>query len=210
VAVIQLEQPLTQPAGTQLKIAWRVTDMPGCMRFSITRAAAPAAPAVNHAALLAIQIPAAERTEQHQAAIFTAWRTTVADAKAINDEIEASWKEYPQAETSILHLVEREPANHRPTHRLDRGNGIHGCYRAAHAGGISPSGHARAIAWDLPAGWLIRSPFTARVAVNCTGRRWHGLVETPRFRYRGRSPSTELLTGWRSIFRARLTQDRSA
>jgi mono/diheme cytochrome c family protein len=206
VAVIQLEQPLTQPAGTQLKIAWRVTDMPGCMRFSITRAAAPAAPAVNHAALLAIQIPAAERTEQHQAAIFTAWRTTVADAKAASDEIDEIWKEYPQAETSILHLVEREPANHRLTHLLDRGNWDQPL------AAVEP--HTPAAFHPFPADaphnrlgfarWLAdpRSPFTARVAVN---RVWQaifgtGLVETPEdFGTRAPVPEHRELLDWLAV-----------
>ena len=44
VAVVQFEQPLQLPAGTELKVVWRMTDMLGCARFSITRQATPAAP----------------------------------------------------------------------------------------------------------------------------------------------------------------------
>ncbi|HUE70710.1 MAG TPA: PSD1 and planctomycete cytochrome C domain-containing protein [Pirellulaceae bacterium] len=205
-AVIQLEQPLTQPAGTQLKIAWKMTDMVGCMRFSITRAAAPAVPPVNHAAMLAIQIPPSERSEEQQSAIFTAWRTTVADAKAINDEIEAIWKDYPVAETSILHLVEREPANHRPTQLLDRGNWDQPLTAVQPH---TPAGFHPFPA-DAPrnrlgfARWLAdkRSPLTARVAVN---RIWQaifgaGLVETPEdFGTRAPVPEHRELLDWLAV-----------
>lgn len=206
VAVIQLEQPLTQPAGTQLKIAWKMTDMLGCIRFSITRAAARAAPPVNHAAILALQTNAAERNEQQQSALFTAWRHTLDDAKTINDEMEGIWKEYPQAETSILHLVEREPANHRATHLLDRGNWDQP--RQV----VEP--HTPAAFHPFPADaprnrlgfarWLAdeRSPLTARVAVN---RVWQamfgvGLVETPEdFGTRSPVPEYRELLDWLAV-----------
>ena len=206
VAVLQLEKPLNEPAGTQIKIAWRVTDMPGCMRFSVTRAAAPAAPAVDHAAILALQAPAAERTSQQQSSLFTAWRASLPDAKPINDEIAAIWTEFPQAETSILHLVEREPGNPRPTHLLDRGNWD----QPLHV--VQP--HTPAVFHPFPADaprnrlgfarWLAdkRSPFTARVAVN---RVWQaifgdGLVETPEdFGTRAPVPEYRALLDWLSV-----------
>jgi hypothetical protein len=206
VAVLQLEQPLTQPAGTQLKVVWRVTDMPGCMRFSVTRAAAPTAPNVDHAAVLAMQAPAAERSPEQQSAIFAAWRASVPDAKAITDEIDAIWKEYPQAETSILRLMEREPANRRVTHLLDRGNWDQPRQE------IEP--HVPAAFHPFPqdaprnrlgfARWLVdpRSPFTARVAVN---RVWQamfgtGLVETPEdFGTRAPVPEHRELLDWLSV-----------
>ena len=205
-AVLQLEQPLSQPAGTQLKIVWRVTDMPGCMRFSITRAAAPAAPAVDHAAILALQTPAAERSAPQQSAIFNAWRMTLADAKAVNDEIDAFWKEYPQAETSILHLMERGPAHRRVTHILDRGNWDQPRQD------VEP--HTPAAFHPFPedaprnrlgfARWLAdpRSSLTARVAVN---RVWQaifgsGLVETPEdFGTRAPVPEHRELLDWLSV-----------
>ena len=36
VAVVQFEQPLEFPDGSQLKIVWRMGDMLGCARFSLT------------------------------------------------------------------------------------------------------------------------------------------------------------------------------
>ncbi|MFO0941260.1 MAG: DUF1549 domain-containing protein [Pirellulales bacterium] len=55
VAVLQFEAPLNPPAGTRFKIAMRMTDMAGCCRFSLTTAAAPAAAAVDYAAIFAKQ-----------------------------------------------------------------------------------------------------------------------------------------------------------
>ncbi|MBI3865208.1 MAG: PSD1 domain-containing protein [Planctomycetia bacterium] len=206
VAVVQFEQPLQVPAGTQLKIAWRMTDMLGCARFSITRQPAPAAPPVSHAAILALQTPAAQRNADQNAAVFAAWRESVAEAKPISDEIAALWNTYPQAGTSILHLAEQEPANRRKTHLLDRGNWDQP--RAV----VEP--HTPAAFHPYPADaprdrlgfarWLTdkRSPLTARVAVN---RVWQaifgsGLVETAEdFGTRAAVPEYRELLDWLAV-----------
>lgn len=206
VAVLQFEKPLAAPEGTQFKIAWRMTDMLGCARWSVTRAAAPAAPPVNHAAILALQTPAAERTPEQQATIFAAWRASLADSKAASDEIAVIWKDYPQAATSILHMQEREPANRRATHLLDRGTWDKPMK------GVEP--HTPAAFHPFPADaprnrlgfakWLVdkRSPFTARVAVN---RVWQaifgtGLVETPEdFGTRAPVPEYRELLDWLAV-----------
>lgn len=206
VAVIQFAETLHLPEGTQLKLAWRMTDMLGCCRFSITRAPAPAAPPASHAAVLALQIPTADRTAEQNAAMFAAWRASVAEAKAINDEIEALWNTYPQAATSILHLAEQEPANRRKTHLLDRGNWDQPLRV------IAP--HTPAALHPYPqdaprdrlgfARWLVdpRSPLTARVAVN---RVWQsifgtGLVETAEdFGTRTPVPEYRELLDWLAV-----------
>jgi hypothetical protein len=204
--VLQFEKPLVYPEGTQLKISWRTTDMLGCCRFCITREPAPAAPPVAHAAILAIQTPAGERTTDEQAAIFTAWRESLPEAKAISEEIDRIWTDYPQAATSILHLVEREPANRRLTHLLDRGNWD----RPKHD--VEP--HTPASFHSFPEGaprnrlgfaqWLAdrRSPLAARVAVN---RIWQavfgaGLVETPEdFGTRSPVPEYREVLDWLAV-----------
>jgi len=206
VAVVQFEQPLQLPAGTQLKIAWRMTDMLGCCRFSITRQPTPAALPISHAAMLALQIPPAERTPAHTDAVFAAWRAGVADAQPINDEIDAAWSTYPQAATSVLHLVEQEPPHRRQTHRLDRGSWdlplevIEPCTPTVFHP-FSP---------DLPrnrlgfARWLTdpRSPLTSRVAVN---RIWQaifgtGLVETAEdFGTRSPVPEYQDVLDWLAV-----------
>lgn len=206
VVVVQFEQPLSVPEGTQLKLAWRMTDMLGCCRWSITRQPAPAAPAVDHAATLALQTPAAARTPEQQGALFTAWRQSVVDLKPINDEITAQWNTFPVAGTSILHLVEQEPANRRPTQLLDRGNWDQPLRV------IEP--HTPAAFHPFPADaprnrlglarWLTdpRAPLTARVAVN---RIWQsmfgaGLVETAEdFGTRAPVPEYRELLDWLAV-----------
>lgn len=206
VAVVQFEQPLVLPEGSQIKVAWRMTDMLGCLRLSLTRQAAPAAPPVNHAAILALQTPAASRSAEQNQALFTAWRTSLPEAKAINDEITALWNSLPQAGTSILHLAEREPTNHRTTYLLERGNWDQPTRP------ISP--HTPAAFHPFPADapqnrlgfarWLTdpKSPLTARVAVN---RVWQsmfgtGLVETPEdFGTRAPVPEYLELLDWLAV-----------
>jgi len=184
VAVVQFEQPLQFPTGTELKVVWRNTDMLGCCRFSITRQPAPTAPSVPHAAMLALQTPAAERSDAQNDMVFAAWRATVADVQPINEEIAALWATYPDAATSILHLAEQSAPFRRETHRLDRGNWDQ---PREVVEPFTPAAFP-AFAADLPrnrlgfARWLTdrNSPLTARVAVN---RVWQaifgtGLVET--------------------------------
>ncbi len=206
VAVLQFEKPLDVPEGTELKLAWRMTDMLGCCRFSITRQPAPAAPPVSHAAMLALQTPAAARTSEQNAVLFAVWRTSIAEAKPINDEIDALWNSFPQAATSILHMAEQEPTRRRNTQVLDRGNWDQPLRI------VKP--HTPAAFHPFPddaprdrlgfARWLTdrRSPLTARVAVN---RVWQtlfgaGLVETPEdFGTRAPVPQYRELLDWLAV-----------
>ena len=184
VAVVQFERPLEFPDGTQLKIAWRMGDMLGCARFSISTDANPAATAVDHAVDLALRVPAEQRSTTQNDAVFAAWRKSVSELKPSNDEIDALLKSQPVALTSILHMAEREINNPRRTHVLDRGNWDQPLQ--AIESHVPATFHA--FPEDAPknrlgfAQWLAdrRSPLTARVAVNQT---WQaifgtGLVET--------------------------------
>ena len=206
VAVVQFEQPLEFPEGTQLKVVWRMGDMLGCARFSITTGTAPTAPIVDHAAMLALGVPQAQRTTAQNAAVFTAWRKSVAELKPLNDEIDAAIKSQPAAATSILHMAERETNNVRRTHLLDRGNWDQPLQA------IEP--HVPAAFHAFPehapqnrlgfALWLTdrRSPLTARVAVNQT---WQaifgaGLVETSEdFGTRAPVPEYPELLDWLAV-----------
>jgi hypothetical protein len=208
VAVVQFERPVTLPPGTQLKVALQMdgSGMLGCCRLSITRQPAPVAPPIDHAAMLSMLTPAKYRTTEQNAAVFAAWRSGLADLKAINEEIDSHWKSTPQAMTSILHLREREAANHRTTYFLNRGNWDQPVRK------IEP--HVPAALHPFPAGsprnrlgfarWLAdrSSPLTARVAVN---RTWQaifgsGLVETPEdFGTRAPSPVYRELLDWLAV-----------
>lgn len=198
VAVIQFAEPLSAPAGTQLRLTVRMNHsgdgngrgqraiaMLGRMRFSTTRSPSPKTPAIDHAAQLALATPVNQRSAEQQAAMLDAWRRTLPGAKALNAEAEALWKTWPaEPTTSVLHLAERGAADARPTHLLERGV----WNQPKHA--VLP--HVPAALHPLPeqtpvnrlafARWLVdpNSPLTARVAVN---RVWQtvfgaGLVET--------------------------------
>jgi len=189
VAVVQFEQPLDQPEGTELRVVVRMAGgdtqrMLACCRVSLTTAPSPAAPPIDHAAMLAIRTPPDRRTSADDAALFAAWRKGAADLQPINDEIAGLWAKMPVAPTTVLHLDERPHARHRVTHLLDRGAWNQPLRE------IGP--HVPAALHPFPADaprnrlgfarWLVdpRSPLTARVAVN---RVWQtlfgtGLVET--------------------------------
>ncbi|MFO0905094.1 MAG: PSD1 and planctomycete cytochrome C domain-containing protein [Pirellulales bacterium] len=206
VAVVQFEKPLDAPPGTQIKIAWRMSDMLGCARFSLTTAPQPVTPPIDYAAQLALAKPEADRTPDELTAITAAWRTSVPEAKAVSDEIAKLWAAFPQAPTSILHLAEREPANRRATYLLDRGNWDQPKRE------VQP--HTPAAFHPFPADaprnrlgfarWLAdpRSPLTARVAVN---RLWQavwgvGLVETSEdFGTRAPAPEYRELLDWLAV-----------
>jgi len=194
VAVVRFEKPLDLPAGTRLRISLRwsggeivqsTSAMLGCCRFGLTTAPAPAAPPVDHAAILAARIPTAERTEADRAAVFTAWRKAMPDLGSLNDRIAAAWAKVPQAPTTVMHAAARSAAQHRATHLLDRG--VWNAPRHEVAPHTPAALHPLVPSSDPPrlafARWLVdpRSPLTARVAVN---RIWQtlfgrGLVETP-------------------------------
>lgn len=206
VAVMQFETPLNYPEGTQIKIAWRMGDMPGCARFSLTHDATPAAPAVDHGAVLAMRTPAADRSAEQSTALFSAWRKSVAELKAVSDEIDGLWKSTPQAPTTVLHMAARETSNHRATSVLDRGNWDQPTRP------VEP--HVPAAFNPLPenapknrlgfAMWLTdpKAPLTARVAVNQT---WQavfgtGLVETPEdFGTRSAVPEYREILDWLAV-----------
>jgi hypothetical protein len=153
-----------------------------------------------------LQVPAKDRTAAQRDAIFTAWRKAVPGLKAVNAEIDAAYKSMPVANTSVLHLAEREPTNPRRTHLLTRGEWDQ-------PGEVVPAGTPAAL-HPFPPGaprtrlgfarWLVdpRSPLAARVAVNQT---WQaifgtGLVETAEdFGTRAPVPEYRELLDWLAV-----------
>lgn len=205
-AVIQFETPLTLPSGGELKIAWRMGDMPGCVRFSVTTATGPAAPAVNHGAVLAMLRPADERTALEQQRLFEAWRQSIDALTEINQQLEQLQKSVPQAATTVLHLEERSTRETRTTHRLSRGEWSQPLEP------VEP--HVPAAFHPFPddapknrlgfARWLVaeESPLTARVAVNYVwqGLFGSGLVETSEdFGTRAPVPEYRDLLDWLAV-----------
>ena len=210
VAVVQFEKPLDLPAGTQLRIVLKAQggpgDMLGCCRLSLTKDPSPAAPPIDHAAILAARTPGAERTDADRTALFAAWRRSVPDLAALNARIAAAWAKAPHAPTTVMHAASRSAARHRPTHLLDRGVWNQPKHEVApHV----PAGLHPLVASDDPprlafAKWLVdpRSPLAARVAVN---RIWltlfgQGLVETPDdFGTRAPLPEHRALLDWLAV-----------
>ncbi len=205
-AVIQFETPLSLPSGTELKIAWRMGDMPGCVRFSLTDAATPAAPAVDHGAVLAMLRPAELRTTLEQQSLFHAWRHSVDVPAETNQQLDQLLKSVPQAATTILHLEERSIRETRATHRLLRGEWSQPLEL------VEP--HVPAAFHPFPddaprnrlgfARWLAsaESPLTARVAVNYVwqGLFGNGLVESSEdFGTRSPVPEYRELLDWLAV-----------
>lgn len=216
VAVAQFNPPLTFPPDTQLKVALLTnhggddngskTTQIGHFRVSLTTSPNPKVDATPYSAVQLLRVPAAKRSPQMQGEIFAAWRAAVPEFKAYNDEIEALWKQYPEAMTSVLHLAERRPRDARDTHRLDRG-GWDKPLESVKPGVMSA---LQPLPKDAPlnrltfARWLAdeKSPLTARVAVN---RVWQaifgtGLQETEEdFGTRAPEPSHPELLDWLAV-----------
>ncbi|MCC7336085.1 MAG: PSD1 domain-containing protein [Pirellulaceae bacterium] len=211
VAVVQFDKPLDCPAETEMKVVLRMKEMLGSCRISTTTApnptATPMGVSVDYAAVLAALTPAAERSEEQQSTLFAAWRKSLPELQALNDESETVWQRYPQAMTSVLHLAKRSEQQHRPTHMLLRGEWDQPqeatvephVPRAFHP--LDPTlGNGR-LAF---AHWLVdqRSPLAARVAVN---RVWQvmfgdGLVETSDdFGTRAPVPEQRELLDWLAV-----------
>jgi hypothetical protein len=192
VAVVQLETPLEGVGDCKLKIVWRQGDMVGCCRISVTDAPNPIAPEIDHDAMLALAQPDTDAGTSDRVTVGTevadrdllAWLRTRGDAAENVQRIEALWKQFPQAKTSVLHMAEREPDRSRQTYTLQRGNWDQPLDPVKPT--MLTSFHTPDSEDDPPrlrlARWLAdrESPLTARVAVN---RVWQnvfgeGLVET--------------------------------
>lgn len=218
VAVVQFEQPLTLPAGTQLKVAL-VTNhggddngaknvQIGRFRAALTTSPNPQASSTPYAAQLAMQKPVAERTEAEQAELFAAWRMSVPELKQYNEAVAALYAQLPEPLTTVLNLAERKGEMHRDTFVLNRGTwdkpdeqvqpGVPAALHPMHvAEGTKPNRLTFAQ-------WLVdkESPLSARVAVN---RVWQaifgiGLHDTPEdFGTRAAEPVHAELLDWLAV-----------
>ena len=129
-AVFVLEKPITNEKGSQITFkvdqkhgGWNSDDNQnnnlGRFRFSVASDPAAQADPVPARVRSILAIPAAERTEGQVNAVFSHWRTTVAEWKDVNDRIEALWAMHPRPESQ---LVLHETAAGRTTHMLKRGD----------------------------------------------------------------------------------------
>ena len=194
VAVVQFADPVSLPAGTQVKIKLvfkhsaggdgRQSTILGRMRLALTKSPDPRAAPYDHAATIAMQKPAKNRGAAERAALFAAWRKTVPELKEIHEEVSQLQRQYPEASTSVLSLSARELQDRRGTFLLDRGEWD----RPQHQVAPQVPAILHPLSVENPdrlafARWLVvrRSPLAARVQVN---RVWQaifgtGLVKKP-------------------------------
>jgi len=115
-AVVRFEKPLELPAGTRLRISLKWSGakqhgegtMLGCCRLGLTKAASPAAPPIDHGAILAARKPAAERTAADESALFTAWSKTVPEHGHLTENIKKNCRDTERASAAlVMDLKER-------------------------------------------------------------------------------------------------------
>jgi hypothetical protein len=129
-AVFVTEKPFGQTGGTLLNISlkqmhggWNSDDNMnnnlGRFRLSVTTAANPQADPVPKQVRDILNIPRDQRSADQIATVFSYWRTTVPDWKAINDQIEALWQQWPKGSTTLALMARSE---RRDTRMLIRGD----------------------------------------------------------------------------------------
>lgn len=208
-AVFVLEKPIEVKAGMEFSVSlsmkhggWNSDDLQtmnlGRYRISVTDAANAEADPLPPK--LREWIEKGETAGEHERALFTAFRTSVAEWKAVNDEIEALWKTHPEGTTTLVLDSREQP---RMTSVLKRGDFL--------KPGDKVSTGVPAMLNPLPAkadssrltfaNWLVSrdAPTTARAFVNRVWQAYFGigLVETPEdFGIQGAKPSHPELLDW--------------
>ena len=216
-AVFTLEKPLSYfPAagGVELTFTlkqnhggWNNNDnqqnQPGRMRLSFTTAPNAEADPLPAAVREILSIPSEQRSPAQQAAVFSYWRTTVADWREANAEIARLLAEHPEGSMQLVYQERDEP---RESHLLKRGDFLRpdkvvapGVPAFLHP--LPPNVKADRLAF---ARWLVdrNSPTTARSIVN---RLWQayfgtGLLETSEdFGLQSPAPSHPELLDWLAV-----------
>ena len=217
--VVRFKEPLNLAAGEKLRVTLRFkhsgkdihgrdTQLLGRFRTALTTAAEATASKIPTAARFALALPAATRTPEQQAALFAAWRSSVASYADTTAAIEKLWAEYPSEDTTVLTIGERIAEDTRGTFILDRGawdkpktRVTPGTPAFLHARRPELAQEPNRLAF---AHWLVdrRSPTASRVAVN---RVWQalfgsGLVETSEdFGVRANSPAQPEVFDWLAV-----------
>ncbi len=213
-AVFVAEKPISHAGGALLNFylkqfhgGWNSDDNQnnnlGRFRLSVATAADPTADPLPLHVREILAIPRDERTPSQTAAVFSFWRTTVAEWKAENDAIEALWRSHPDGSSQLVLQAREKP---RETHLLQRGDFLKPARQVEP--GVPSFLHA------LPEGaeptrltfarWLVdrRSPTAARSIVN---RIWQayfgiGLVATSEdLGLQSEAPSHPELLDWLAV-----------
>lgn len=217
-AVFTFEKPLEAAGGLRLTFklqqthgGWNSDDNQnnnlGRFRFAVTSADGGVADPLPADVRTFLQTPAAKRTAEQTACVFSYWRTTVPDWQEANRRIDALWQSHPQGTTQLA-LAERGKL--RKTHRLERGNFLAPAEELGPGvpdflNPLTKQGAADAPATRLDfAHWLAdrSSPTTARSIVN---RIWQayfgtGLVATAEdLGTQGDPPTNPELLDWLAV-----------
>lgn len=188
-AVFTAEKPIGHAQGTQLSInlrqmhgGWNSDDNMnnnlGRFRISVTSSPNPAADPVPRQVREILSIPREQRTESQTAMVFSYWRTTVADFKEANDQIEALWQQWPAGSTTLTLMAREQP---RDTRMLVRGDFLKpdksvtpGVPAFLHP--LDPRDASSPSSRLTLARWIVdrRSPTAARVMVNRVWQAYFG------------------------------------
>ncbi|MES1261834.1 MAG: DUF1549 and DUF1553 domain-containing protein, partial [Acidobacteriota bacterium] len=175
----------------------------GRLRLSVTSAPDAVADPLPANVRELLATPRARRSPGQEQAIFSYWRTTVAEWKDENDTIAALWKQHPEGSSQ---LVLNERARPRETHQLTRGDFL--------SPGKEVSPGVPSFLNPLPANapanrltfakWIVArdSPTTARAFVNRLWQTYYGIgiVETSEdFGTQSSPPSHPELLDWLAV-----------
>jgi mono/diheme cytochrome c family protein len=129
-AVFVPEEPIEMADGCEIQFhlvqnhgGWNSDDNQnhnlGRFRLSITGSANAVEKFIPARAREVLRIAREQRSPAQKAALFSAWRTAVADWKEANDRIEALWRQHPEGSSQLALAAREEP---RTTSLLHRGD----------------------------------------------------------------------------------------
>ena len=213
-AVFVLEAPVAHPAGTILTFklqqnhgGWNSDDNQnnnlGRFRLSVTTHPTATADQLSPEVRGVLAVPAEQRSAEQQALIFSAWRTGMSEWQAVNEQIEALWKQHPPGASQ---LVLGQRGEQRPTHLLMRGDFLKPADVVEP--GVPSFLHPLAESTEPPrlrfARWLVdrRSPTAARSIVNRVWQAYFGtgLVATSEdLGSQAETPSHPQLLDWLAV-----------
>ena len=208
-AVFVLDQALPKASKITISLAmkhggWNSDDLQtmnlGRFRLSYTTAKDAVADPLPMKVRDTLAIARDKRTPTQAAAVFSYWRTTMADWKAANEEIELAWKDHPEGTTTLV-LDKREQP--RMTSVLKRGDFLKPGDKVTTGvpAALNPLPKDADSSRLTLAKWLVdrQSPTTARAFVNRVWQSYFGvgLVNTPEdFGTQGEKPVHQALLDW--------------
>jgi Protein of unknown function (DUF1553)/Protein of unknown function (DUF1549) len=191
-AVFAAEHPVGHLGGTVLTFyltqnhgGWNSDDNQnhnlGRFRLSVTTTPGAEADPLPARVRQMIESPRDRRTPAEDAAVFRYWRTTVAEWKSANEQIESLWKQHPESSSQLVLRPRQTP---RDTRILKRGDFLKpdksvtpGVPEVLHP--LPPDAQPTRLTF---ARWLVdpKSPTTARALVNRVWQAYFGtgLVDT--------------------------------